>query len=266
MRYGCCLSMVAEGPDKTGREYIHEAARIGYDYIELPLSGLGSLSEDEFYEVRKQMKDAGITCEACNNFFPAGMSLVGPRRREEEILEYTELVLGRAERLGAEYVGLGSGVSRNVPEGVALDEGYRQLTGLLRQLGRIAKRKGITILIEPLRREESNLIHTLTEARQLAEDTGSGNVKILVDYYHFCAEKESAAHITAQSTDMLRHVHFARPDNRYYPTGEAHCSYEEFFHALKSIGYDSRISFEAYANNFSRDAEEALGLIKASVG
>ena len=226
MRYGCCLSVVAEGPDKTGREFIHEAARIGYDYIELPLSGLGSLSEDEFYEVRKQMKDAGITCEACNNFFPAGMSLVGPRRREEEILEYTELVLGRAERLGAEYVGLGSGVSRNVPEGVALDEGYRQL----------------------------------------AEDTGSGNVKILVDYYHFCAEKESAAHITAQSTDMLRHVHFARPDNRYYPTGEAHCSYEEFFHALKSIGYDSRISFEAYANNFSRDAEEALGLIKASVG
>ncbi|BFL48877.1 sugar phosphate isomerase/epimerase family protein [Lactonifactor longoviformis] len=266
MRYGCCLSMVAEGPDKTGREFIKEAARIGYDYIELPLSGLGSLSEDAFHELKKQIKDAGITCEACNNFFPADMPLVGPRRKEEEILKYTELVLGRAERLGAEYVGLGSGASRNVPQGVPLDEGYRQLAGLMRQLGRIAEKKGITILIEPLRKEECNLIHTLTEARQLAEDTGSRNVKILVDYYHFCTEKETADHITGQTTDMLRHVHFARPDNRYYPTGEEHCSYKEFFHALKSIGYDSRISFEAYANNFSRDAEAALGLIKASVG
>ena len=37
MKIGCCLNMVAEGPDGTGIEHIEKLAELGYDYVELPM-------------------------------------------------------------------------------------------------------------------------------------------------------------------------------------------------------------------------------------
>ena len=40
MRFGCCGSMVAKQPDKTGVEIVEQIKEIVYDYIELPLSDM----------------------------------------------------------------------------------------------------------------------------------------------------------------------------------------------------------------------------------
>lgn len=266
MRYGCCLSMVASKEDPLGLRYLEEAAHLGFDYVELPLTGLAGLSEEEFTALQERLKAAGIGCEACNNFFPGEMHLIGPDRDEEQILKYTELVLGRAAELGAEFAGLGSGPARSVPKGVTLEEGYEQLKGLLRKQDEIAAAKGITILIEPLRSKESNLIHTVWEGRRLAEEVNREHVKFLVDYYHLCEEKEPVDHVACQDPKELCHVHFARPQDRYYPVKEEEKDYQEFFQALKSIGYDKRVSFEAYARNFPEEAREALCLLKEQLG
>ena len=48
MRFGCCGSLVAQNPDKTGVEIVEKIAQYGYDYIELPLAEMMELSDADF--------------------------------------------------------------------------------------------------------------------------------------------------------------------------------------------------------------------------
>ena len=48
MKFGCCLNMVAEGPDGTGIEHIEKLAQLGYDYVELPTAQMMELDDEAF--------------------------------------------------------------------------------------------------------------------------------------------------------------------------------------------------------------------------
>ena len=78
MRFGCCGSLVAQNPDKTGVEIVEKIAQYGYDYIELPLAEMMELSDADFAALCKRVERSGIRCEACNNFFPGRIRLTGP--------------------------------------------------------------------------------------------------------------------------------------------------------------------------------------------
>ena len=83
MRFGCCGSLVAQNPDKTGVEIVERIAQYGYDYIELPLAEMMELSDADFAALCKRVERSGIRCEACNNFFPGRILLrqsAGARR------------------------------------------------------------------------------------------------------------------------------------------------------------------------------------------
>ena len=47
MLIGCCVNMLPATP-LASAEYIPALAAMGYDYVELPMSRLGSLSEKDF--------------------------------------------------------------------------------------------------------------------------------------------------------------------------------------------------------------------------
>lgn len=51
MRFGCCLNMIAKGPDGTGIEYIEALAKAGFDYAELPLAEMMALPDGQFQEL-----------------------------------------------------------------------------------------------------------------------------------------------------------------------------------------------------------------------
>lgn len=50
---------------------------------------------------------------------------------------------------------------------------------------------GIHIAIEPLNRQESNMIQNLEEGKKLMTEAGGPSIRLLADYYHFMLEKES---------------------------------------------------------------------------
>ena len=261
MKFGCCLNMVSGKPDGTGMEHLEELASAGFDYVELPLAQMCALDEKAFENLKTRVQNSGVPCEVCNNFFPADMRLTGARTEEKAILEYAQEALARAESLGAEMVVFGSGPAKNVPEGFLVSEGYRQTACLLKKIAPIAKRHHITIVIEPLRKEECNLINSFEEGSRLARDVSEPNVKVLVDFYHMSAEKEPPSNLLRYGKGVLSHVHFAEPEKRRYPIA-GQDNYIPFFEALKEIGYDGRISLEAYSDHYGEDASKALELLK----
>lgn len=266
MKFGCCLNMIGSKEDQgTGIGYIEALAEAGYDYVELPLAEMTALSEEEFEKLRGRIRDSRISCEVCNNFFPKTMRLTGHNTDKPQIISYVEKALDRAKLLGVEYVVFGSGPAKNVPEDYPLKDGYRQVKALLKDINEMAGSRGITVVIEPLRSEECNLIHTFEEGCRLADDVNGEFIRVLVDYYHMTTEQEPAGNIARLGKKYLRHVHIANPDGRVYPKNARESDYAAFFRALKDAQYDGRISCEAYTGDFAKDAQKALDFFKSMI-
>lgn len=263
MKIGCCTNMIATAADGAGVEFVEKLADFGFDYIELPLAEMTALPEEDFATLVGRVNKSGIRCETCNNFFPKTMRLTGANVVDAEVDAYIDKALARARRLGVDRVVFGSGPAKNVPEGFPLRNGYLQVVDLLRRAAPVARAAGITIVIEPLRKGECNLINSFAEGCALARDVDDANVRVLVDYYHLTEEKEPAQNIREFGREFLRHVHFARCAGRSYPDSpEEDNGYQDFFAALRDCKYDLRVSLEAYSKNFDGDAPLALAFLR----
>jgi len=260
MRIGCCGSMISPKTDPVGIDIIDDLVRLGFDYIELSMADVAALSEDQFATLRQRVEKSGIACEACNNFFPPTMRLTGPQAKLATSLDYVSRALDRAAALGAKIVVFGSAVAKNVPPGFPHDEAMKQIAELLAHMGPIAQRVGIVIPIEPINRGESNILHLASQGLALARQINHPNIQLLIDYYHLKLEAEDPA-IILQAGDAIRHVHFAKIENRVFPT-EPDPQYAAFFDCLRQIGYSARCSIEAYSQDFTNDARKALIVLK----
>ena len=263
MKIGCCLNMVAEGPDGTGIEHIEKLAELGYDYVELPTAQMMALDDEAFTAFKERLFKSGVPCETSNNLFPVSMRLTGPDVDMDAIVAYAEKAFARDEELGIKICVFGSGPAKNVPEGFPIQEGFNQVAEICRKIGPIAAKHGIMIVIEPLRRAECNLINSFADGVELAKAANVENVKVLVDFYHMTVENEPVSNIARDGAEFLRHVHFANPTGRVYPVSQDEADYAPFMEALKTAKYDARISCEAYTpNGFEQDAKTAYDFFR----
>ena len=263
IRFGCCGSMISPSADPVGIEIVEALAEIGYDYIELSLSDLAALSETAFASLVERVNRSGIRCEACNNFFPRRIPLTGDQARLNHALAYAADAMDRAARIGAETIVFGSAGAKNVPVGFPVDAAWRQIVELLQHLGPMAASRGLTLAIEPINRQEANIVTLAAEGLRLAREVNHPRVQLLVDYYHLMMEKEDFG-ILAEAGPALRHLHFAKVKGRGFPD-RMEDEYPRFFRRLQQIGYAQRCSIEAYTANFATDAWQTLTLLKQLV-
>lgn len=262
MKIGICTNIpdyitdgTAAGAARADTDIINLAAVLGYDYIELPLAPLADLDGGAFGRVKRYLEAAPLKCECMNVFFPAKIRLTGDGADEAVIAGYADRALAGAAELGAEIVVFGSGGARNIPDGFPYDRAYSQLVGAMRIISDAAEKHGVTIAIEPLNRNETNIIRNVSEAEKLMDAAGRPNIKILMDYYHFMLESDSVDALRRLAGNgCVAHAHFADPDGRVYPSG-AKPEYGPVFGALREGGYDVRCSIEARIVN--RDAPRA---------
>jgi len=263
MRVGYCTNLIATQTDGTGREWIEKGQESGFDYVELPLAQMVDLNDREFSSLKERVDLSGLKCESCNNFFPGHVRLTGNAVDYGKIEEYLNKALGRAAQLGVKVIVFGSPKSKNVPEGYPVDKAWSQLVELLKTVDPLVRAKGITIVIEPLCKLESNIINTAAEGLQLSRAVDRENIKLLVDYYHLVMEKEDPE-ILLRAGSYIKHVHFANPAGRVYPAEKVD-GYIRFMNLLKRIGYEGRISVEAYTKDFCHDAKRSVEILRQLV-
>lgn len=261
MRYGCCVNMVTQTRDVSGTDVVPVLKKLGYDYAELSLSHLCALSDEAFDKVSHQLLSFGFPLEACNNFFPPGLRLTGAETDGNAIRLYLDRAFQRASVLGVKVIVFGSGGARMVPEGYPSSGALWQLIDLLKLLQGYCQETGITIAIEPLRKQECNMVNTYREALVLAQLADVPKVNCLLDFYHLVEENE-ALQVIYTDTNRLAHVHFCEPMGRVFPSAGNAALYRNWLTSLSNIGYDHRISIEAYSHNFETDAAEALDLLR----
>lgn len=259
MRYGVC-----RGTDRT--EDIILAAELGFDYIETGFSALSRDTDEEFETFKATLEKAGIKCEAANGFLPRDYRVTGKEIDYELLASYVKKGMERGSQVGLKTVVFGSSRARNLDEETDYITGFRQLVKFLCEIAcPIAKQYGITVVIEPLRQEESNIINTVIDGASLAAASGCDNVASLADIYHMQTENDSFENIR-RLKGCLKHAHISHPcgedmSDRIYPSDPDEYDYKGFIDALTYAGC-TRCSIEAGTKDFETDAAAAIKVLK----
>ena len=239
-----------------------EAAQAaGFDYVETNASRVAALAEPDFEKLAAQVAQLRIPVAASMSFIPGAIKLTGPEVDPAKQMAYVTGTLSRLKRLGVKVVVLGSGGARRVPDGFSRDEAFNQLVDFCRRIAPVARENGITIAIEPLRKQETNIINTAREGLALVKAVDRPEIRLLVDYYHLAEEGENPD-IIAEAGPLVVHTHIANPKGRVYPLSLDESAYGGFFSNLCKIGYQGRLSIEASTKDFAAEAPQSLALLR----
>ena len=245
-----------------GLKGLETAKAARFDYVELGTTEIASLSDSEFEESVERAKQVGIPTPNANLFLPATLRLTGPDAMPvDEQMAYVRKAFARLARFGVKLLCFGSGGARRVPDGFPKEEAFKQLVAFGKRIAPEAKAQGITVVIEPLRKQETNIINTTAEGLELVNAVADPNFELLVDFYHLASEKEDPT-IILRARDHIRHLHMANPQGRVFPLAWDEFDYAPFFANLRQIGYAGRISIEASSKDVPSEAPRAIELLR----
>ena len=247
----------------TGISNIKKAAAAGFDYMEAALSGIAAMSDEEFEKTLGEVNQSPIKVEACNGMLPGNLKVTGPDVNAQDLHDYLEKAFTRAEMLGTKVVVFGSGAARRVPDGFDTAQAWRQIANFLRLSESHAAAHGITVVIEPLRSGECNIINFVSEATILASLVQMEHICVLGDTYHMAFGHESF-HALTMAGPLLRHIHVANAIGRLFPKIDDGENYDGLFETLKAMGYEGRVSVEGKCSDFDIDAKAACEALRAA--
>jgi D-psicose/D-tagatose/L-ribulose 3-epimerase len=246
----------------VGLKGLETAKAAGFDYVELGVTEIAALSDADFDAALEHVKKVGVPTPNANLFLPATFRLTGPdAAAPEEQMAYVRKAFARLNRLGVRILCFGSGGARRVPDGFSKEEALAQLVAFGKRIAPEARANGITVVIEPLRRQETNIINTTAEGLALVKAVGDPNFELLVDFFHLASEKEDPA-IILEARDHIRHLHMANPQGRVFPLQWEEYDYAPFFANLRQIGYTGGISIEASSKDVPAEAPRAIALLR----
>jgi sugar phosphate isomerase/epimerase len=246
----------------VGLKGLEVAKAAGFDYVEIGVTEIAGLSDADFEAAVERVKQVGIPTPNANLFLPSSLRLTGPQPADQDQqMAYVTKAFARLNRLGVKIVCFGSGGARRVPDGFPKEEAFKQLVAFGKRIAPEARAQGITVVIEPLRTEESNIINTAAEGLELVAAVNDPNFELLIDFYHLASEKEDPG-IILRAREHIRHLHMANPQGRVFPLKWEEFDYAPFFANLRQIGYAGRISIEGSSRDVPSEAPAAIALLR----
>jgi D-psicose/D-tagatose/L-ribulose 3-epimerase len=244
-------------------EVFSDAKKAGYEYVELAMQSVLPMSDAEFATLCAQLRASGIPALSGYNIVPADLRLTGAEIDAARQEAHIARVVARARALDLRYVILNAGAAWKVPEGFSRELAFRQLADFGQRLAARAGRAGLTVLVEPLRPSDSNMIVTIAEAIALVEAVDHPQFAMMVDYSFLRIGKDDP-NALLKAGRHLRHVHLANPSQnpRVYAFDAAESDYASFFAVLKSIGYRGGLSVHAGSPDPLAQAPKAIAFLR----
>jgi sugar phosphate isomerase/epimerase len=237
------------------------AKAAGFEFAEVRIREFMKLSDEDFARFADRCRSNGLPLTTAYWFFPLDLKVVGPDVHMDQVTNYLEKALDRCRKLGVKIIVWGSGDARRAPDGFSKDKAFDQLVALGKLLAPEAKKRGITIVAEPLRKAESNTINSAAEGLKWVEAVDHPNFQLLVDIYHMTEENEDAS-IIVKAGPHIAHIHMSNPINRVFPLRADEFDYTPFFKALNKIGYHGTVTLEAKTDDLAKEGPEAIAFIR----
>jgi sugar phosphate isomerase/epimerase len=189
------------------------------------------------------VKSAPVPVKSCNMMLPGEIKIVGPDADPAAAEAYLNKLFPALGEAGVPIQVFGSGRSRRLPDGFDRGRAHEQVNDFLRLCVPLAEAANVTVVIEPLRRAECNLINTIDDGMAHVRAVDHPSIKCLLDTYHFWSNDEPLASLEAALPD-IRHVHVADLEGRSSPGDGGGSDYVPIFSILKHGNYTGGISIE----------------------
>ena len=255
LRIGVC------GPLDRHEEFVSA----GYEFIEPTVQNLLVPGEPEaaFAAGEERAASISVPVPVANQFLPGSLKVVGPELDMEAVMAYAAVAFRRARRIGIEHIVFGSGGARYVPEGFPYDVAVDQFTRVLTEMAPVAQESGITLCVEPLRRQETNFLNTVPETVAVLDRVAHPAVGLTFDIYHVMQEGRSAEDVMIGGR-YIQHLHVAENTDRAAP-GTHGDDFTPYFAALRSVGYSGRISVECRWRDINSEMRTAYDALRAQI-
>ena len=176
---------------------------------------------------------------------PSDFSYAEPEKREEEVQKFLPIIeaLGAMKSVGLIICPARSKLSEpGRLSAKELRKDFVENTG--KRLAEHAAKHGTSIVLEPLRRNETPFLRQVADGARIAADIGAG-ASVMGDFWHMQLEETSFMGAFICGGKLLTHVHIAGLKERIIPGVHADAdNYVDGFKGLKLIGYRGAISFE----------------------
>jgi sugar phosphate isomerase/epimerase len=269
MRIALCNEVIA---DRDFASQCAFAAALGYDGLEVAPFTLGpdplAIDAAARGRIRKDAADAGIAITGLHWLLvrPEGLSITSPDRavRERTVRAMTTMVDLCAD-LGGRYLVHGSPVQRKIPAGETRELAWQRARDAFAAAARAAERAGVTYLVEPLPRDETDLINTLDEARAMVREVDSPALATMLDTKSAAlSERRPVVEVAREALAANAIAHVQLNDRNRRGPGQGSDLFAPVLAALKAGGYDGDVAIEPfdYVPDGPGCAARAIGYVR----
>lgn len=232
--------------------------RAGWDGIEIAPFTLRTdatqLPKDRRIEFRNIIVDEGLDFVGLHwlTVGPAGLHVTTPdaevrRKSWEYVRGLVELCadLRPASVDAGGVMVFGSPNQRKTTGGATREEATRNYVEGVRSIAPDLEAAGVTLLIEALPVEQSDVIQTLDEAASLVDEIGSPCVQTMFDSHNAINEADPHAEIVARNWDKIRHIHVNELDGSYPRQGGGY-DFKPVLQVAKDRAFPGWVSMEVF--------------------
>jgi D-psicose/D-tagatose/L-ribulose 3-epimerase len=269
MRIALCNEVLAEREFAAQCAY---AAALGYDGLEVAPYTLAAdplaIPAAQRAAIRRAAADAGVAVTGLHWLLvkPDGLSITtaDAPTRKRTIAAMTTLVDVCAE-LGGRYLVHGSPAQRRIPSGETRDAAWARARDAFAAAADAAERAGVTYLIEPLPRDETDLVNTLDEARAMVREIGSPAFASMLDTKSAAlSESRPVADIAREALAAGAISHVQLNDRNRRGPGQGRDHFAPVLAVLIAGGYEGDIAIEPfdYVPDGAACAARAIGYVR----
>jgi len=242
--------------------FLDHTERMGYEAIEIlptcPHFYIDDLTMSEIKALKKKIQDhhlkvACYTPDQCsyphNISYQSEVSRKRTLRTLEKQLEITSL-LECDQMLSTSGYGY-----FDEPR----EDAWGRMVDSLQILARKAQTEGVTIVLEPIRTDETNLVYDLPTLKQALQDIGSPYVKGMLDTSPMWYAGESIAQYARELGDDLYHIHLidGKPAG-HLAWGDGIFPLDEYIKDITDAGYDRYLTIELTAAQYFLEPNPAM--------
>ena len=243
-------------------EYFLDAAvRHGLSRIELWAAAPHFLVEDsgraEVRRVTADLKSRGLalvcfTPEQC--VYPVNIAAKEKRLRERSV-RYFEKSIALAADFGCPLLLVTSGLGYFSEEPT---EAWKRSRDALEHLARRAGRAGVTLALEPLRTDESNLVNNLPTLVRMLREVSSPALKGMIDTIPMALAGETIEDYRAALGADLVHIHFVDGKPRgHLAWGDGVLPLAHYLQTLRDMSYAGSLTLEITDSSYLLDPAAA---------
>lgn len=227
---------------------IPKAKELGFEVIDL---AIGHPFEFPVQAVLEEKDRAGIQCVTTTTL-GADTDLISPdpairQRGIEHMKKMVDInrILGSKILAGVIYAGWGC-----LSDKPRTEQEWEWSVNAMREITQYAADNWDGILaVECVNRFETHFLNIAADGVQYCKDVGMPNIKVHLDCFHMIREEKSfAGAVKTCGKEYLGYVHVNENDRGIPGTGLV--PFEEFFRALKEIGYDGPLTIESFDPSF----------------